>query len=81
MVTPRTPSKFDRHYNTRLNKRWRDVCLSLAGVALLVTAVIFLDPLFSGGPQSPRALIFFGFLFIVFLAFSLSFHLRYRSRE
>jgi hypothetical protein len=75
------PSKFDRHYNTRLNKRWRDVCLSLAGVMLLVVVLIALDPVVSGSAPSPRALIFFSFLFLVFLIFSLSFHLRYKSRE
>jgi predicted membrane channel-forming protein YqfA (hemolysin III family) len=75
------PSKFDRHYNTRLNKRWRNICLSLAGVMLLVVALIALDPVVSGSASSPRALIFCSFLFVVFLTFSLSFHLRYRSRE
>ena len=81
MVTPRTPSKFDRHYTTRQNKRWRDISLILAGLTLLVVVLIALDPLVSGGASSPRALIFFGFLLFVFLSFALSFHLRYRSRE
>ncbi len=74
-------SKFDRHYSTRQNKRWRDICLSGAGVSLLVALLIGLDPVVSGGPSHPRALTFFGFLFIVFSSLSLSFQLRYKSRE
>ena len=75
------PSKFDRHYNTRLNKRWRDISLILAGLTLLILIIVAIDPLLSGGPTRLGTLSLFAFLFFVFVAFAMTFHLRYKSRE
>jgi len=75
------PSKFDRHHRTRRSKRWRDRFLILSGLGILVTAMLALDPLFSHAPLMLWPTLFAGFLSTIFLAFALSFHLRYRSRE
>ena len=81
MVIPRTPSRFDRHYGTRRAKRWRDVCLVLLGISVLVLAVVGLDPLFSHEPLKTGRVLLIGLLATIFLALGLSFHMRYKSRE
>ncbi len=87
---PRTPlsppvnggrSKFDRHYGTRRAKKLRDAFFILFALSLLAVGVVGLDPLFSQARLKLGPFLATGFLSIIFLAFALNFHLRYRSRE
>lgn len=75
------PSRFDRHYEMRRNRRRRDLSLMLASVSLLVAGVLFLDPLVSGARPRHGVGIAFILLCIVFVALTLFFHLRFLSRE
>lgn len=74
-------SAFDRHYGTRTSKRRRNVCLVLLWLSLLMLAVVAVDPVFSHKPLQIGYLFSVGLLCAVFLALTISFHLRYRSRE
>ena len=76
-----TPSKFDRHYKTRQAKRWRDAFAILLGLSLLVLVVLALDPLFSQHSLHVGRLIGVVLFCAVFLVVTISFHLRYKSRE
>jgi phage shock protein PspC (stress-responsive transcriptional regulator) len=74
-------SHFDRLYESRRNKKFRNITLAIMAVCGLLAAILGLDPVMSGEPL--RVIPFLGFTLVFFVSTGLSvyFHLKYLSRD
>jgi hypothetical protein len=74
-------SRFDRLYESRRNKKFRNVTLSIMGASGLLAAIFGLDPMMSGEPLRIVPFLGFALLFFVSTGLSVYFHLKFLSRD
>lgn len=72
---------FDRLQATRRNRKLRNICAIVAGIAGAVATVLAIDPAVSNEPLKPVPLLITCFIFFLGAGMSVYFHMRFISRD